>query len=83
MFIQREKNSMVWGITLAIGAGVLLGGGAARVENQACSESETLTGYCFTEAPKVEVAEGMIGGAFASGGALMMIELWGRFSKQR
>lgn len=82
MFIQREKNSLVWGATLVLGMGILLGGGAARVENQACTTSENLPGHCLTEAPKVRVAHGMLGGAFASGGALLMIELLGRFPKR-
>jgi hypothetical protein len=82
MFIQREKNSLVWGATLVLGMGILLGGGAARVENQACITSETLPGHCLTEAPKVRVAQGMFGGVFASGGALLMIDLLGRLSKR-
>ncbi len=81
MFIQREKNTLLWRATLAIGAGILLGGSAARVENQACITSGAQPGYCLTEAPRVRVADGMAGGAFASGGALLMIELQGRFRK--
>jgi hypothetical protein len=82
MFIQHEKNRLVWGATLVLGMGVLLGGGAARIENQACGTSEALPGYCLTAAPKVRVAHGMLGGAFASGGALVMIDLLGRFPKR-
>ncbi|HZG37710.1 MAG TPA: hypothetical protein VEZ50_03430 [Nodosilinea sp.] len=82
MFIKREKNVLVWGATLVLSVGVLLGGGAARVETEACSTSETLPGHCLTEAPKVRVAHGMLGGAFASGGALMMIELLRKFPRR-
>jgi len=82
MFIQREKTRLVWAATLVLGAGILLGGGAARVESQVCNTSKALPEHCLTEAPKVRVANGMLGGAFASGGALLMIELLGRFSKR-
>ncbi|PSN16439.1 hypothetical protein C7293_02730 [filamentous cyanobacterium CCT1] len=81
MFIQRERNTMLWRATLAIAAGILLGGSAARVENQSCNQSEGLPGYCLTETSRARVANGMVGGAFASGGALLMIELWGKFRK--
>ncbi|MBD2112604.1 MULTISPECIES: hypothetical protein [Cyanophyceae] len=81
MFIQREKNVMLWGTTLALSVGILLGGGAARAKNQACSQSQTLPGYCLNESPRMRVAQGMLGGAFASGGALLMIEL-GKISKR-
>ncbi|WP_017298678.1 hypothetical protein [Nodosilinea nodulosa] len=81
MFIQREKNNLLWGATLAIGAGILLGGGAARVQNQACNQAHTIPGYCLSQPPSVRVARGMVGGAFASGGALIMIEL-GKLSKR-
>lgn len=81
MFIQREKNGLLWGATLVLGLGILLGGGTARVENQACSQVKTLPGYCLTEAPKVRVAHGMLSGAFASGGALLMLELLRRLPK--
>jgi hypothetical protein len=81
MFIQHEKNVMLWGTTLAIGVGILLGGGAARAQNQACSQSQAIPGYCLNKSPRVRVAEGMVGGAFASGGALMMIEL-GKLTKR-
>jgi hypothetical protein len=82
MFIQREKNRLLWAATVVLGAGILLGGGAARVESQACNTLEVLPEHCLTEAPKVRVAHGMLGGAFASGSALLMIELWGKFSKR-
>lgn len=82
MFIQREKNRLVWAATLVLGAGILLGGGAARVEGQVCNTSKALPEHCLTVAPKVRVAHGMLGGAFASGGALLMIELLGKFSKR-
>jgi hypothetical protein len=81
MFIQREKNNLVWGATLAIGVGILLGGGAARVQNQACSHTYEQPGYCFNQSPRLRVARGMVGGAFASGSALVAIEL-GRLSKR-
>ncbi len=81
MFIQNEKNGIVWRATLAIAAGILLGGGAARVENQACAKLETPPAHCLTEAPKVRIANGMVGGMFASGGALLLIELWGKVQK--
>ncbi|MGB3201972.1 MAG: hypothetical protein WBA99_13795 [Nodosilinea sp.] len=81
MFIQPEKTRLVWGATLAIGVGILLGGGAARVKTEACSQPQTQSGYCLGESPQVHVAEGMLGGAFASGGALLMIEL-GKLSKR-
>ncbi|MGG6239069.1 hypothetical protein ACQ4N7_10560 [Nodosilinea sp. AN01ver1] len=72
---------MLWKATLAIGAGILLGGSAARVENQACIKSGAQPMYCLTAAPRVRVASGMASGAFASGGAVLMIELWGRLRK--
>lgn len=75
MFIQPERTSLVWGATLAIGVGILLGGSAARAQNHACSQTQTLPGHCLSESPRVRVVHGMAGGAFASGGALMMIEL--------
>ena len=81
MFIQREKNVMLWGTTLAISVGILLGGGAARAKNQACTQSQTMPGHCLSESPKMQVAQGMLGGAFASGGALLMIEL-GKIGKR-
>jgi hypothetical protein len=82
MFIQREKNRLVWAATLVLGAGIILGGGAARVEGKACNTSQALPEHCLTEAPKVRVAHGMLGGAFASGGALLTIELLGRLRKR-
>ena len=82
MFIQREKNRLVWAATLVLGAGILLGGSAAQVEGQVCNTSKVLPEHCLTTAPKVRVAHGMLGGAFASGGALLMIELLGKFSKR-
>jgi hypothetical protein len=81
MFIQDKKNAMVWRATLAIAAGILLGGGAARVENQTCVNAEAPPAHCLTEVPGVRVAHGMVGGVFASGGGLLMIELWGRLQK--
>ncbi|MFQ4139157.1 hypothetical protein PGN35_022875 [Nodosilinea sp. PGN35] len=75
MFIQHEKNCIVWGATLAIGAGVLLGGGAARVKTQTCNQPQALSRYCLSESPRVRVAHGMASGAFAGGGALLMIGL--------
>jgi hypothetical protein len=81
MFIQREKNVMLWGATLVISTGILLGGGAARAKNQACTQSQTMPGHCLSKSPKMRVAQGMLAGAFASGGALMMIEL-GKISKR-
>ena len=83
MFIQRERNSLLWRATLAIAAGILLGGSAARVEDQACSEPGALPKYCLMETSRARVTDGMVGGAFASGGALLMIELWGRFRKTK
>ncbi|MBD1874730.1 hypothetical protein H6F75_14670 [Nodosilinea sp. FACHB-131] len=81
MFIQREKNVMLWGATLVISTGILLGGGAARAKNQACAQSQIMPGHCLSESPKMQVAQGMLAGAFASGGALMMIEL-GKIAKR-
>lgn len=80
MFIQHEKNVLLWGTTLAIGVGIILGGGAARVKSQACDKPQALPGYCL-KAPKIQVAQGMVSGAFASGGALLMIEL-GKMAKR-
>jgi hypothetical protein len=77
MFIQNKTTGMVWRTTLAIAVGILLGGGTARVENLACGQ-ETPPGYCLTETLTARVANGMVGGACASGGALLMIELWRR-----
>lgn len=81
MFIQPEKSRLVWGATLVIGIGILLGGGAARFKTQTCNQPQTQSGYCLSESPRIRVAEGMISGAFASGSALMMIEL-GKLSKR-
>ncbi|MBE9156885.1 hypothetical protein IQ265_08585 [Nodosilinea sp. LEGE 06152] len=72
---------MLWRATLAIGAGILLGGSAARVEDQACAQPGAMPRYCLMETSRARVADGMVGGAFASGSALLMIELWGRFRK--
>lgn len=72
---------MLWRATLAIALGILLGGGAARVENQVCAKSETPSDSCLMETPRVRVVHGMVGGVFASSGAMIMIELWGRFQK--
>ena len=72
---------MVWKATLALAAGILLGGGAARVENQACANLKTPPAHCLTEAPRVRIANGMVSGVFASGGALLFIELWGKVQK--
>lgn len=81
MFIQEEKNRAIWRVTLGIACGILLGGVASSVENQACTKSEAPPAYCLTEEPQVRVVNGMMGGAFASGGALLLIELWGRLQK--
>lgn len=78
MFIQEDKTRRVWGVTLGLAAGLLLGGSVASVENRACAQSDTPAGYCLTETPQVRVVNGMVGGAFAAGGALLMLELWGR-----
>jgi len=81
MFIQEDRNRMVWRATLAIAVGILLGGGAASFETQACAKPDNAATYCLTEEPQTRVANGMVGGAFASGGALLMIELWARLQK--
>jgi hypothetical protein len=81
MIIQDKTTCLVWRMTLAIAAGILLGGVAARVENRVCAGSETPPGYCLTETSHVRVANGMVGGACASGGALLMIELWSRLQR--
>jgi hypothetical protein len=78
MFIQKSKNRIVWQATLGLAAGILLGGGAASLENQVCVNSEQPSSHCLTESPRVRVMEGMVSGAFASGGALLLIELWRR-----
>lgn len=70
---------MIWRATLAIAVGLLLGGAAARLETQSCVRPETTDATCLTETPQVRVVNGMVSGAFASGGALVLIELWGRF----
>ncbi|PZU99199.1 MAG: hypothetical protein DCF32_18765 [Leptolyngbya sp.] len=80
MFIQHEKNVLLWSATLAVGVGILLGGGAARVKSQSCGKPQAVPGYCL-ESPRIQVAQGMVGGAFASGGALLMIEL-GKMAKR-
>jgi len=71
---------MVWRTTLAIALGILLGRAAARVENLACGQ-EAPPGYCLTETPTARIASGMVGGACASGSALLMIELWRRVQR--
>jgi hypothetical protein len=76
MFVQNKRNRIVWRATLAISAGILLGGGAASMESHACVGSERPPTYCLTENPKTRVARGMVSGVFASAGALLMIELW-------
>jgi len=78
MFIQEDKTRRVWGMTLGIAAGILLGGSVASVENRACTTSATPAGDCFTQTPQAKVLHGMVGGAFAAGGALLLIDLWGR-----
>jgi len=80
MFIQDKTTCMVWRTTLAIALGILLGGAAARVENLACGQ-EAPPGYCLTETPTARIASGMVGGACASGSALLMIELWRRVQR--
>ncbi|WP_035992626.1 hypothetical protein [Leptolyngbya sp. KIOST-1] len=82
MFIQREKNRLLWGATVVLGMGIILGGGAARVEGRACNTTENSPGHCLTEAPKVRVAHGMLSGAFASGGALLTIGLLDKLQKR-
>jgi len=79
MFIQHEKTGLLWRVTLAISAGIILGGSAASVENRACAKAETPPAYCLTEMPRVRIAHGMVGGVFASAGAVLMIECWERF----
>jgi hypothetical protein len=79
MFIQHEKTGLLWRVTLAISAGIILGGSAASVENRVCAKSEAPSASCLTEIPRVRVAHGMVGGMFASAGAMLMIEGWERF----
>lgn len=75
MFIQENKTRAVWGVTLGLSAGILLGGSVASWENHACAQSVDPAAYCLTESPKVRVVQGMVRGAFASGGAVLMIHL--------
>lgn len=77
MFIQEEKTRKVWGMTLGVAAGILLGGSVASVENRVCAASIMPAETCLA-APKVRVMNGMVGGAFAAGGALLLLELWSR-----
>jgi hypothetical protein len=81
MFIQEKRNRLVWRVTLGISAGILLGGAAANVENRACAKLETPPGQCLTGTPRIRIANGMFSGAFASSGALLMIELLGKSQK--
>jgi len=82
MFIRDSRNRLVWSATLAIAVGILLGGGTARWENRACTQSEMPATYCVTEVPEVRVVRGMVGGALASGGALLAISLWARLQNR-
>jgi len=79
MFIQEDRTRRVWGMTVGIAAGILLGGSVASVENRTCAISATPTEDCFTATPQARVLNGMVGGAFAAGGALLVIDLWGRW----
>lgn len=83
MFVQDKRNGLLWRLTLAIAAGMLLGGGTARLETRACSAPEAPPTYCLTETPKARIAQGMVNGVFASAGALIMIELWAKMQKHQ
>lgn len=78
MFIQENKTRTLWGVTLGLSAGILLGGSVASWENRACTQAGEPAAYCFAATPKVRVVQGMVRGAFASGGAVLMIHVWGR-----
>ena len=78
MFIQEAKTRRIWGVTIGLAAGILLGGGVKSIENRACTQAEPLPNYCVTEDAQMRIVGGMVSGAFASGGAILFIGLWGQ-----